>query len=287
MSVQATLKSSDLTVVVSARGAELQSILDGTGHEWLWQGGALWPQRAPLLFPVIGTPGGGQIHWQGKAYSMPIHGFVSDADFQMGQVGQGEASFALRSSDRTRAMFPFEFELATRYAVDRSVLTQSVVIRNPSDTPVPLQFGLHPGFRLPREAPGQPVVVFEKPEGSTIRMLQTGQLYQAEPSPLRDRALDLQGSTFDTGGILFAEVQSRRVWLGNRGGRGLTFSFDGFPSLALWTKSTADYLCLEPWRGIPDTPDYRGDFGERAGTLFLAPGQDASFQCRIEFGTTE
>ena len=33
-----TIKSSDLTVTVSERGAELQSIIGADGTEYLWQG---------------------------------------------------------------------------------------------------------------------------------------------------------------------------------------------------------------------------------------------------------
>ena len=42
------LKNDKLTVEVSSHGAELQSIKNAEGHEYLWQGDEkYWPRRSP------------------------------------------------------------------------------------------------------------------------------------------------------------------------------------------------------------------------------------------------
>ncbi|MCR5239316.1 MAG: aldose 1-epimerase family protein, partial [Prevotella sp.] len=44
------LKNEQLSVVISEKGAELQSIKDANGKEYLWQGDpAFWPRRSPIL----------------------------------------------------------------------------------------------------------------------------------------------------------------------------------------------------------------------------------------------
>ena len=49
-----TLQNHLLTVAVSDRGAELQSIRHADGTDFLWQGDpAYWPDRALVLFPYI------------------------------------------------------------------------------------------------------------------------------------------------------------------------------------------------------------------------------------------
>ena len=48
------LKNEKLTVVISSHGAELQSIKNEEGREYLWQGDEkYWPRRSPLLFPIV------------------------------------------------------------------------------------------------------------------------------------------------------------------------------------------------------------------------------------------
>ena len=51
-----TLQNNQLTVSISTKGAELQSIKNPTvGIEYLWQGdAAFWGRKAPVLFPVVG-----------------------------------------------------------------------------------------------------------------------------------------------------------------------------------------------------------------------------------------
>jgi galactose mutarotase-like enzyme len=49
------IRNERLTVVISALGAELQSIKDSDGTEYLWNGNrSYWGNRAPNLFPYIG-----------------------------------------------------------------------------------------------------------------------------------------------------------------------------------------------------------------------------------------
>ena len=72
-----TIKSDALTVVISSRGAELQSIRDSQGFERMWQGDpAYWTGRAPILFPVAGGLRDDCYTMDGERYEMPKHGFV-------------------------------------------------------------------------------------------------------------------------------------------------------------------------------------------------------------------
>ncbi len=48
------IKNRFLRVEAAEHGAELQSIQDADGTEYLWQGDpAYWPDRAPNLFPYV------------------------------------------------------------------------------------------------------------------------------------------------------------------------------------------------------------------------------------------
>ena len=68
-----TLHNELLTVEVSDLGAELQSIKDDEGKEYLWQGDdRYWGRRSPILFPIVcglwkGTPKATPIRWDATA----------------------------------------------------------------------------------------------------------------------------------------------------------------------------------------------------------------------------
>ena len=47
------LKNGQLAICVAELGAELQSVKDNEGREYLWQAGAEWPRHSPILFPIV------------------------------------------------------------------------------------------------------------------------------------------------------------------------------------------------------------------------------------------
>ena len=51
-----TLKNDILSIKVNRHGAELWSIRDHSGREFIWQADpAFWKRHAPVLFPIVGS----------------------------------------------------------------------------------------------------------------------------------------------------------------------------------------------------------------------------------------
>lgn len=50
-----TIENGILTITISTKGGEMQSIKTKDGTEYLWQGSeTTWPDRAPNIFPYVG-----------------------------------------------------------------------------------------------------------------------------------------------------------------------------------------------------------------------------------------
>ena len=50
-----TLHNENVSVTLKSLGAELTSIKDASGTEYLWQGNPeFWSGQAPVLFPIVG-----------------------------------------------------------------------------------------------------------------------------------------------------------------------------------------------------------------------------------------
>jgi galactose mutarotase-like enzyme len=48
------IKNDQLTLEISSLGAELQSIKDANGNEYLWDGDEkYWNRHSPILFPIV------------------------------------------------------------------------------------------------------------------------------------------------------------------------------------------------------------------------------------------
>ncbi|MCX5513064.1 aldose epimerase [Kaistia algarum] len=273
-----TLSNGTLSAEIATLGAELQSLKDSAGREWLWQADpAFWPRHAPVLFPIVGKAAGGKVRVGDKEYPIGQHGFARDSEFEI--VEQTPSSVALRliESTATRQHYPFDFELVMHYALEGTTLHQTATIRNPGGDSLPASFGYHPGFAWPlpdtEAAQTDHIVLFEKDEPAEIRRLGPGGVEaKGRPSPVAGRCLALDPSLFDDDAMIFDRLESRSLWFGVPGKPGLRADFPDMPYLGLWMKPGAPYLCIEPWQGHAAPEGFAGDIGDMPGMMHIAPG---------------
>ena len=83
------IKNDQLTLEISSLGAELQSIKDANGNEYLWDGDdKYWNRHSPILFPIVCGLWNDTYRIDGKEYHLPRHGFARDTEFKLvGKTG--------------------------------------------------------------------------------------------------------------------------------------------------------------------------------------------------------
>jgi galactose mutarotase-like enzyme len=144
-----TLGSGKLTVQVNALGAELSSIRDAAGHEYLWQAGEAWPRHAPVLFPVVGRLHGDTLVAGGQRFPLGQHGFARDSRFELVEHGAAACRFLLTDGPATWDAYPFPFRLEVAYAVRHATVTATFTVTNPGETLLPFSIGAHPALNWP------------------------------------------------------------------------------------------------------------------------------------------
>jgi len=284
MSEQVVIGSGELNAVIDPLGAELVSLSDAAGRQFLWNGDpAWWTGHAPILFPIIGELAGGTYRLGGRSYSLARHGFARRSTFRCEEHEPGSrARFRLEDDEATRAVYPFPFSLDLLYEVRGRTLTVVATVINRGDQPMPFSLGLHPAFAWPLPGGGDKdahKIVFEQPEPAPIfRLDANGLLAHSEPSPVKDGTLALSSALFAEDALILDQPASRQLCYRGENGVGIDIAFDGFPQLGIWQKPGAPFLCIEPWAGLADPADFTGDFREKPGILQLAPGAERGFR---------
>lgn len=270
--------SDQLRAEISTIGAELQSLTTRGGHDLLWNGNpAIWRGRAPILFPVIGLLEGGQYRLAGKTYDMPKHGFARDSVFEIIAIAPEAVTLRLFASPETRPIYPFEFQLDIEFQASAHTLTVSATISNHGTDPMPASFGFHPAFRWPLPF-GQPredhYIRFERDEPAPMRRIDTNGFLKPDPvpTPVDGDSLQLADALFVDDALIFDRLCSRSVRYGADAGPHLHVRFDDFPTLGVWTKPGADFICIEPWHGFSDPVGFTGDIWDKPGIFAVAPG---------------
>jgi galactose mutarotase-like enzyme len=151
---------------------------------------------------------------------------------------------------------------------------------------MPASFGFHPALRWPLPY-GQPradhAITFEEDEPDPIHRLDADGLVVPETfaTPVIDRKLALRDDLFVADALIFDPVHSRRVRYGASAGPHLDIAFPDTPTLGIWTKPGAGYICIEPWRGHADSQGFTGDLRTKPGMTLIAPGEAAHWTMAI------
>ena len=287
-----TLKRGGLTATADSHGAELISLKDAAGTEYIWQGDpAYWPGRNPNLFPIVGGLKDGTVLIDGIPYHMNRHGFARNSQFHIVEQSENRIVFQLQETESTLQVYPFHFDLKIIHELEENGFTTRFEVANPGDVALPFCLGGHTAFRCPMKDGEQfhdYRIRFDSLEDEwALYPTSTGCLDpRTKIRCLQDRdTLPLNHDVFakvDT--LIFEGTNSTGVSLLGPDGHGVHMDFEGFPMVAFWTAGTkqAPFICLEPWHGCAPFAGESGEFTDKAYCLTLQPGENISLQYTVK-----
>lgn len=278
-----TLRNEKMTVTITEFGAEMQAVTAADGTQYLWHGDPkYWAGRAPVLFPNCGRMMDDTYYYEGKSYTLPIHGFAKYYDFTVESQSDTEAVFYLRDNAETLKVYPFAFEFRVRYALEGDRIVVGYSIHNPSaDRPLLASVGSHEAYACPEGLTAYDVV-FEKEEPLNSHYVGRGITHATYPVSAPGGVLPLKDEYFTIDALVFRNLESKEVTVRNREtGRGVKVNFDGIETLLIWTKPGAPFVCIEPWCGFPCWEDFNGNLEEKEGIRHIAAGDTYNIQHTI------
>ncbi len=286
-----TIRNEFLNVTINEKGAELTSIQDMEGHEYLWQGDAkYWSGQAPNLFPYIARLTEGKYTFAGETYEMNIHGFARHTVFQTEQPAENKIVFTIQDTEETRKQYPFAFAFSITYALEGNALSVAYSVKNQDDKIMYFGVGGHPGFCVPMEDG----VEFEdyylefneskpaKRVGFSEDCFVTG---DAVPFELEDGVrLPLHHAMFDDDAIVLYDMASEVTLKSDKGSKSIRVTYPDMPYLGFWHKPKTDapYICIEPWSSLPSRKNVIEDFATQPSLLSLEQGEEYRSTIKIE-----
>jgi len=282
------ITNGDLTARINPLGAELWSLTDAQGREYMTDADpAFWSGHAPLLFPIVGSLNGDVLRLNGREFALPRHGFARRSMFAPVHVDATSARFRLTDSPDTRAVYPFGFVLEMAFRLDGMTLAMEASVFNPNGETLPFSFGYHPAFAWPLPGGADKAahkLVFDQPEPQDVRRVASGTgvlLPGTAVTQVAGRELALSEDLFRTDAVIWDQLSSRSLSYGADGGAWLDIDFPDTPALGLWQVPGARYICIEPWAGHADPEGFDGDFHEKPGIILLEPGATRSFRMDV------
>jgi len=222
----------------------------------------------PVLFPSPGRLTGDSFARDGRSGSMKQHGFARDLAWETRSVAVTDApraTLVLRSTEATRAAYPYDFLLAITFSLVGASLRLDVDVENPGTVPLPFAFGLHPYFLVPDAGKAR----------ARIATHATRAFDNVEKKTVPFHGFDLTAKEVDLHLLDHGSSDSELAW-----GDGARLAIRASPELTrwvVWTLAGRDFVCVEPWTAPADALNT----GE--SLIELAPGGKRSLHVELAY----
>ncbi len=280
--MQHIIQNEKLQVTIDEKGAELISVLYN-GKEQLWQNQTGdWAGHAPMLFPVCGHF---KCIYEGKEYPLPAHGFARKKQFTLVEKTADTITFTLSSDESTKAMYPFDFQLFTRYELKGAKIEIIVTIKNKDEKTMLFSLGGHESYMLSAPLEEYKLVFPTVEELINLENDDEGYLTKettdfGTSNEYAFKATDL--SHDET--IIFKDLKSESVKLCKKTGEEVyEITFKGFSKLLLWRPIGAQTLCIEPWLNLPDWHGDETAFENKEGVTAIPVGEEKTYVRTLEY----
>lgn len=277
-----TIENKNLICAIESVGAEIRSLKNKTtGEEYIWQiDPNVWGSSSPVLFPAIGKIKDDKVLYDGKSYATPKHGIIrNNEQLEFTQHEASRCAFTLKTSDATRKQYPFDFSFTVEFALLENRLFMNYLIKNSDSVPMHFACGGHTAYACPLNDAtplSDYVIEFPKPVNLIARTLGSSGLLSDESREIaiNTKTLPLSDTLFNQDALIFTNISYDWVRLRKKDQeKGMVVRFPDYPHLALWSKPKADYLCIEPWLGLPDSEEESNDITQKPSYKTIDPSK--------------
>ena len=277
-----TIRNSKMQVAISPIAAEMQSIQDNNGTEYLWQGDPkYWNRRAFTIFPHIARLTEGSYFYKGKRYNMNTHGFLPEMQMEVESISENAVCYLLKSNHATLKEYPFHFELRISYLLQDNEIVVTYDVLNCGDEPMFFGIGGHPGFCVPLEnglSFDDYTLEFAE-ECNPVRIGFSENVFLSGNDteyPLKDgRIIPLRHDLFDDDAIILKDICHKVTLKSEKSTRSVTVEFPDMEYIGFWHRPETDapYVCIEPWTSLCARDGIVEDFETQESLVSLDPAK--------------
>ena len=236
-------------VILPEKGATLTRILhDGVDFLYVDEENLASPERprcgVPFLFPIFGRLTDWKYTWEGKEYTMDIHGFGHTSPWQVAEHTESTLVLVLEANEETLSQYPFRFRVTLTFRAEKGAVSIHQKYENLGTKPMPYNFGFHPYFRVEKL--------------SHIRVESTAETHadfmKGQMTPLGHGTVgvELPEGAPETGAALLGVTGPTILHIPEEG-KQLTMEFSpDYPQHVLWNQGGKPFLCVEPINGTAD-----------------------------------
>ena len=271
---------------ISKTGAELEQFYV---HDMniLWTRGKLWNSQSPILFPIVGRIKDEYYIYENSKYSLPIHGFLKEQSFEVVVERPNYIKLQHKFNENTLKMYPFKYEFNIIYELIENKVRITLQVKNIDNKKMYFACGLHPGFSYQglKKLLGEDIQLYFDPlevksVSFTPSFVDTVQDKKINPVM---NLQELSEELFESKTICYQGLTSILLK-----GQAKTIKIESqMPYTAFWQSmpENPEFICIEPWQGLPDAQDTNHQLKDKKSIQELNPNE--TFETYVEISIIE
>lgn len=288
--MEVLISNEKIQAKINTLGAELVSLVDlKQNKELMWQKNPkFWNKCSPVLFPFIGAIKENQYFYNNKKYDFDKkHGFAREKEFEIISHTDNQVEMLLSYDEETMRIYPFKFDFYMKYIVKNNILQIEYRIVNLEEKEMFFSLGAHPAFNTPLDENtlfSDYCILFEEKEAGEGYILKNSLFcLENKRNYFKEKVFELDDKLFKDDIVIFENINSKKVYLKNKKTDFiLGFKFLGFKHIGFWKKLGAEYICIEPWDGLPDYENHNKELRDKKYIQILKPKEISIKEIEIE-----
>ena len=282
-----------LKVEVTLEGSALTSIYDKKNNiELLYQKDQRsWMGQDVVIFPVIGTIKDRECVVDNKVYSMKNHGLIRYLKSDVISHTETEIVLGCKYSEQTLLQYPYKFNFEVCYKLTDNELTVEYRVYNLDDKEMYFNVGGHPALIVDGYENEDGFVFdnvklsFDKEYDVNQYILnEIGNLVSHTSRVTLPKEFEITKDIINEAKTLIYDVTDINQVTLKTNGYEYVFDISECNILAIWSMSGfGNFLCVEPWWGIPDYESTNKKLEEKVLIRKLEPTKTFITNYKIKF----
>ncbi|WP_099974749.1 aldose 1-epimerase family protein [Lactobacillus terrae] len=285
------IKNDFLTANINSLGAEVYSVKNESGTEFIWQAEQdVWGRHAPILFPIVGRLKDDYYKVDGNDYQMGQHGFARDREFEVTSQTETMLEFTLEYDDESLTSYHYKFSLKVVYQLIKDSLQISYLVDSlESEKIMNFSVGAHPGFNIPfdNQLEYEDYQIKLEPQETLNRIpLKESNIDLSKEFSVDNQNEHLTHDLFKNDAIIYRLNNPLVISISSeQSEHSITLDTGNAKFVGLWSQypSEGNFVCIEPWWGIADKVDTDHNFETKYGINKLNPKERFEAYYSISF----
>ena len=272
------LSNKIINISINEIGAEIRKLTVNDKDRFWCGDGNIWGGVAPVLFPICSLLKNDEYTYNGKSYTLEKHGFARKMQFNLINKTNNMAEFSLKSNEETLKKYPWEFELIIRYEIIDNKLNVTYKVKNNSKNEMYFSIGSHEAYSCDGNIENYDILFPFNEDFIHQDVDKNGRTGITDVIAKNTNQLSIYRKYFEKDALVFMNLKSKQATLKNRKtDEKTTVIFPDNDYLLIWTTNNnggGDYICIEPWSGIPAHENSSSDITKKEGVIALTPNDE-------------